>query len=80
MSFKLERETRLELATPTWQGRALPTELFPHSSSNQLILDFIIVWQSVPPFDALHSTSWRDESTIFFTTFDRLLKIARNDH
>ncbi len=26
---KLERETRLELATRPWQGRALPTELFP---------------------------------------------------
>ncbi len=25
----LERETRLELATPTLEGRALPTELFP---------------------------------------------------
>ena len=24
-----ERKTRLELATPTWQGRALPTELLP---------------------------------------------------
>ena len=29
----LERETRLELATSTWQGCALPTELFPQNQT-----------------------------------------------
>ena len=35
----MEAGTRLELATPTWQGRALPTELFPRNKAAAVILD-----------------------------------------
>ncbi len=77
MSFKLERETRLELATPT---------LARSCSTNWAIPAFIK--QSVNHLILLSSgnqcrrsmrcilLTWRDESTIFFTTFDRLLKFA----
>lgn len=44
---------RTRTATPTLARSCLPTELFPHHQVTWL-LDFVIVWQSVLPFDALH--------------------------
>ena len=39
-----------------WQGRALPTELFPHFSNCIELADFIYLLADWLPFDAMHST------------------------
>ncbi len=78
MSFKLERETRTPTRDPDL-GKVvlLPTEAIPafiKQSVNHLIL--LSSGNQCRRSMRCILLTWRDESTIFFTTFDRLLKIA----